>query len=343
MKQKLLLTLFFTSCISFAQAPISKFVNNTETEYAILDNTTTIDESATGANTTWNFTSLTQIGTNTDTNVAPTSGEMSTYIGATEVLVITTDGMPPAESRLFIGDIAGDISIIGLAQDLISLNFSNSANLGTFPLSYTFSNADTVGGTFLGNADGTMVSGTFSGTLDTDVDAHGTLNLNDFGLGAYNGNVTRLKTELNISLVVAGFFNIGTVTQIGYYYYDDTDGSLVFRSSTNIIDIDAFGTIVDETIRLYEAQDRSTLGLNAYSFSSNDMMVFPNPVSSNLNIKLSNDIDIISAQIMDLNGRTIIEIDDISNSINVSHLQSGMYLIAIETSNGNYTKRFIKK
>lgn len=342
MKQQLLLTFLLSSYICFAQAPIAEFVNSTPKDYAIIDSTNAIDESPTGANATWNFNSLSQVGTNTDTNVAPSAGEQSTYPGTTEVLVITTNTMPPTESRLFISDQAGTTSITGLAQDLFTLNLTNNATLGTFPLSYPFSNADTVSGTFAGDANGTAVSGTFSGSFDTSVDAHGTLNLNDFGLGAYNGSITRLKTELDISLVVFGFINIGTVTQTSYSYYDDVNGNLVFRTSTNVIDIDAFGNVINETIRLYEALDQSTLGLNENNLSSNDIRMFPNPATSTLNIKVSENTSVKSIQIIDMNGRLVLSVKDNFETINLSGLQSGLYILNLESSNGFITKRFIK-
>ena len=343
MKQKLLLTFLMSSILSFAQAPISQFVNSSEKDYAILDSTNPIDESATGAAVTWNFTSLSQVGTNTDTNVAPTSTEQSTYPGTTEVSVVTTDGMPPTESRLYISDQSGTISITGLAQETLSLNLTNNATLGAFPLTFSYSNADTVSGTFAGDAGGTPVSGTFTGDFDTSVDAYGALNLNDFGLGAYNGNVTRIKTELDISLVVAGIFNIGTVTQTSYFYYDDVDGNLVFRTSTNVIDIDAFGTVINETIRLYEALDRSTLSIANNTLSANELKLFPNPVSADLNIKLADNSSMRSAQIFDINGRTVFNVEDDFRTIDVSGLQSGLYILNIETTDGFFTKRFIKK
>jgi len=342
MKQKLLYLFLFTVSLSFAQAPIAQFVNSTQQDYALLDSTVLLDESADGANATWSYT-VSQVATNTDTNVAPTSGEQSTYPGTTEVLVITTNSMPPAESRLFIRDVANEISITGAAQEGLELNLTNNATLGTFPLSFGDSNADTVSGTFAGSVDGTNVNGTFTGSFDAEVDAHGTLDLNDFGLGAYNGNVTRIKTVLDISLVVAGIFNIGTVQQIGYYYYDDTDGSLVFRSSTNIFDIDFLGNVFMDTVALYEAQDRSTLGTNENVLTSSDIKLYPNPTTNVLNIQTADVNTIASVRVTDLNGRTVLQIDENINSINVSNLQSGLYLINIETSNGNITKRFIKK
>lgn len=344
MKQQLLYVFLFTVSFSLAQEPIAEFVNSSEKDYAIIDSTTPIDESATGASVTWNFTSLSQVGTSTDTNIAPTSSEQSTYPGTSEVLVMTANEMPPVESRLFISDQADVISITGVEQDLFTLNLTNNATLGEFPLNYPFSNGgDTVAGTFSGDANGTTVTGTLSGSFDTNVEAYGTLNLNDFGLGAYSGNVTRLKTELDVSLLAFGFLNIGTVTQTSYFYYDDTDGNLVFRTSTNVIDIDAAGTVINETIRLYEALDRSTLSLNTNLTATNAIKLFPNPTSDILNIKSSNSTTFKSIQAVDLNGRTVLTINDNFETINVSGLQSGLYILNLETSNGFISKRFIKK
>ena len=342
MKQQLLSVLFLASFLATAQSPITQFVNSTDKTYVIIDSSTLLDESTSGAAVTWNYNSLVAIGTNYDTNEAPTSGEQSEYPGTTEVLVVTTDVMPPTESRLFIRNQAGEISITGATQDALTLNLSNNATLGTFPLSYNFSNSDTVSGTFAGSVDGTNVNGTFTGTFNTEVDAYGALNLNDFGLGAYNGNITRLKTVLSISLTVAGIFNIGTVEQTAYYYYDDSDGNLVFRTSTNVFDIDFLGNIFAETIALYEALDRSTLSLDNNEVASN-LKLYPNPVSSELHMALSNGNNVKSVTVFDLNGRTILQTEITNNSLNVSQLHSGLYVIKLETERGFTTKRFIKK
>ncbi|MCA0151854.1 T9SS type A sorting domain-containing protein [Winogradskyella vincentii] len=343
MKLKLLSLLIIITHVSIAQAPINQFVNSSETEYAIVDSTNPIDESATGSDLTWNFTTLSQIGTNTDTNAAPTPTEVSSYPNTTEVLSITTDGMPPVVSKIFIRNNSGEISLTGAEQGSdLTLVFSNNATLGTFPLNFNFSNTDATSGDFSGNANGTNVNGTFSGTMDTDVDAHGTLNLNVYGLGAYSGNVTRLKTDLSISLVVAGIFNIGTVDQTNYYYYDDTDGSLVFRTSTNVIDIDFLGNVVNETIILYEALNQSLLSTDEFNLSAKTLKLYPNPTSAVLNINISDDIQINEISVSDLNGRRIDMNTVTNNSIDVSRLVSGLYIIQIQTDKGSFSRKFFK-
>lgn len=350
MKQKLLSTFLLASCICFAQAPITQFVNTTEQDYAILTSSTAVDESPTGENAVWNFTNFTQVGLNTDTYTSPApTAIQNEYPGTTEIQTITTDGMPPVISNVFIKNDMGEISITGLNQGAqLELNLTNNATLGTFPLSYpyTFTDANGIGGTFDGDVDGTQANGTFSGSITTSVDAYGTLNLNDFGLGAYNGNVTRLKTEqvINLSVSVFGFpVPIGNVVQTVNNYYDDSDGRLVFRTSTNIFDINTGGQIFQDTVLLYEALDRSTLGLNDNTLVSTEVTLFPNPVRSTLNLKLSNNTSVTSLEVFDLNGRSVLRTNETVEAINVSGLQSGLYILNIETSQGFFTKRFIKR
>ena len=239
---------------------------------------------------------------------------------------------------------SGEISLTGAEQGSeLTLIFDNNATLGTFPLSFNYSNSDTTSGEFTGEANGSGIAGTFSGTFDTDVDAYGTLNLNDFGLGAYSGSVTRLKTDLSISLVVASVFNIGTVDQTNYYYYDDTTGDLVFRTSTNVVDIEFMGNVVNETVVLYEALDQSVLSIDEVNLESNTISIFPNPVKETLNFVLDETTEIENIIISDLNGRQINFESSQSTSINVSSLSSGFYLLQIYSNKGIQSKKFFKQ
>ena len=98
---------------------------------------------------------------------------------------------------MYTKNTANTISITGISADDLIVNFvTNNATLGLFPMSFGYSNSDTVAG----NYTYTTYSGTFTGTLVTTVDAHGTLNLNNTSGGFYTGNITRLKTVLNLSL-----------------------------------------------------------------------------------------------------------------------------------------------
>ncbi|MCJ1807421.1 T9SS type A sorting domain-containing protein [Flavobacterium covae] len=72
-----------------------------------------------------------------------------------------------------------------------------------------------------------------------------------------------------------------------------------------------------------------------------NISIFPNPTSNILNINLNNDSSISSIQILNLEGKVVHE--DINETINVSELPSGLYIIKIKTDKEEIIKKFIKE
>lgn len=94
------------------------------------------------------------------------------------------------------------------------------------------------------------------------------------------------------------------------------------------------GTSID--IGAYEFQEL----MNVATFGvKNNIYCYPNPASDS--IKLSEAVDNIS--IIDVNGRTIEVNFDETSRINISHLQSGLYLLIIKKGTSTEQIRFIKK
>lgn len=332
MKKALLFAVLLTAHLIFAQTPISDFFSVPNSNYAIVTDAE-LDQSLAGANVTWNFTNFTAVGMNTDTYASPTASELAAYPGTTEVLIITAD------NKVFAKDIASTFSVTGAGALDVDLNYINdNALIGTFPLNYNYDNTDNVEGTF--SAMG--VNGTFSGTIQATVDAYGTLNINDVGEGAYSGNVTRLKTIQNIDLSISGLpFPVGVATQISHYYYDNSTNNLVFRSNTITVSAPLAG--IDQTTTLLESFLEITLSSNEVELTSNDLQIFPNPVEETMVIKLNNTADVKAMFVTDLNGRIIISRNSFQENIETNILQSGMYILSIETQAGVMTKKFLKK
>ncbi|KAB1158181.1 DUF4397 domain-containing protein [Flavobacterium luteum] len=82
--------------------------------------------------------------------------------------------------------------------------------------------------------------------------------------------------------------------------------------------------------------------LKTEGFSNNMFTIFPNPVSSILNISIPKDKKIYGTRIVDATGRTI-KNDTLvkNNSIDISNLSNGIYMLSIEIDGGNYNKKFI--
>ena len=82
--------------------------------------------------------------------------------------------------------------------------------------------------------------------------------------------------------------------------------------------------------------------LKIKDISIKDLIISPNPAQDKLILKsASNNFDSVS--ITDINGRIVIATEKlVSNEIDVSALNDGMYFITITSSEGNITKKFIK-
>ncbi|PVW15094.1 T9SS type A sorting domain-containing protein [Marixanthomonas spongiae] len=70
--------------------------------------------------------------------------------------------------------------------------------------------------------------------------------------------------------------------------------------------------------------------------------IYPNPVDEKLFIKIPNDT-IKTVQIFDSLGKLAFISDDFKNGLTVSSLETGIYIIKIESLNGHTVKKFIKK
>lgn len=71
--------------------------------------------------------------------------------------------------------------------------------------------------------------------------------------------------------------------------------------------------------------------------------IYPNPVSTILNLEFINEIEINSIDIYNALGQIVMIIDDISNTVDVSSLKTGTYFIKINTNVGTSNSKFLKK
>ncbi|WP_452226010.1 T9SS type A sorting domain-containing protein [Lacinutrix cladophorae] len=331
MKKKLLYLACIITSFTFAQT-ITTFNSTDGATYAIVNGT--IDQSPTGAGTSWSFTGLTTTENSVDTYAAPTATQITNFPGTTNVYKNTAG---TTVNNILLKENGTEISLTGATTPDIELNYSNdNALIGTFPLSFGYNNSDPVAGTF--TYQGT--SGTFAGNIVKTVEAHGTLNMDVDAIGAFTGTVTQLKTVQTVSLSIPPIFNnIGTATQTTHNYYDNTSGDLVFRvTELNIIS----GFLgVNETDTIAESLAAYLLNVNENVIT--EFSVTPNPVQSVLNINLKSPTAIKSVSVFDINGRQVLSSSNITSVIDVSTLQAGMYIVQVYTNKGTLTKKFIKK
>jgi len=90
--------------------------------------------------------------------------------------------------------------------------------------------------------------------------------------------------------------------------------------------------------------EASTLSNDVAKMAELEFSLSPNPSTSNLNVKIASDINNI--KVFSVTGQMLNNID-IDNkkevSVDVASFKKGMYLLQVNTSEGMFTKRFIKK
>ncbi|PWA04129.1 T9SS type A sorting domain-containing protein [Flavobacterium psychrotolerans] len=343
MNTKPLLLLIFFSYLSNAQTPIDSYFGSDQAIYQIVNSSIPLDQTNSGANAVWNFDLFTNIGESDDNMTAPSATEIATYPNTTKKVTINSilfsTNSTNSISEIFSSSAANMVSITGMKNTDLELNYiKNNASLGTFPMTYGYSNTDTSAGTYIYG----MYLGTFTGTITSSFDAYGTLTMNNTGNGSFSDGVSRLKTVQNISLNYGVLTNIGTVLQTTYNYYNTTNNgsnSLILRTITTSISVPSLG--INQTTTQIERFSTMKLGINDMELQANQIQIIPNPIEDVLKIKTTLKIDAV--RISDINGRVVLSSDYSQNYLDVSHLEKGVYFATIATDSGIITKRLLKK
>ncbi len=99
------------------------------------------------------------------------------------------------------------------------------------------------------------------------------------------------------------------------------------------------GTLTSGNATFTGAVQDNTLGVNDFDINKG-IVLYPNPTANWLNIKSSSVIKEVT--IWSIQGQKVLGFEN-GNVIDVSGLQSGMYITRIQTENGLQVSRFIKK
>ena len=337
MKKQLFFVFTLTTLFGYSQIPIANYESNQGSQFAITNSATAaVDNSPEGANAIWNFTGLVKESETTDSYASPTAQELIDYPNTTYVYTATRNGVP---GKIFSEDISGTISITGVEGEGLVLEYSDAAQggnalIGSFPLSYgAAATTDNVAGDFTYVPFNIM--GTFTGTITTEVDAYGTLTVDGTDINPFSGNVTRLKIVQDLNMSVAN----GNINQTTHNYYDDNTGQLVFRTSILAIT----SAIVNDTSILTERLMEGTFGISDKNSAAAALKVFPNPVETLLKIDLSTYSNIQQITVYDVSGRQVFSLKSQTDSIDVSPLKSGLYVINVISDQGVSSSKFIKK
>lgn len=127
---------------------------------------------------------------------------------------------------------------------------------------------------------------------------------------------------------LAGFRSIDN----GVTFTNEGGTSETFYHSVS--NIDAFS--------IWTFADASTLYIEDYDASA--FLIFPNPANHIVTLYSNNNQAITAVELYDVTGKNIgIELGPNENSLNVSHLSDGIYILRLLSETGSVTKKLVVK
>jgi len=155
-----------------------------------------------------------------------------------------------------------------------------------------------------------------------------------------SNNKIKIKTHYYQSLNLSGNYNHTDEILENYgstfLYYDDFTG-IGLEQRAKILLYAKYDSCIIGTKFSFK-----TLSVPEYTDLSNFITIYPNPTNDDVHIALTNQIELQGFILTDLFGRKIVETHSNQSIINLSDLQTGLYLVHIKTNKGELTKKIMK-
>lgn len=292
-------------------------------------NSTPLPISISGTGVTWDFMSLTYTDSLIATNTYSTAASFSNspnYPGTNLVQYDST-------TITYYKTSTNKLELLGVDAGFFDLNYNtNAANVANYPMPYGYTDTDLlVGGTI--NVPQFTLSGPFTGTVVTNVDGAGTMNLN--GITTLN-NCLRTKTTQNLTFDLAGGFIQGTIDQNLYNYYHSSSKFPILTISYSHVVTTGLQSI-DQMQTQVTILSNVAIGVKENKLNDIIFKAYPNPADNEINlhfvlaneesytIEISNSLGQIVKTVSMLN----LQPGLYNESINTSDLKSGLYSVKV--------------
>lgn len=336
MTKNLLLIFGLSASVASAQSftAANEYANGAAQKMYLIDSAATAYPSIVGTDVTWDYsiynktangTRIDTIYANTNTNF-PSANKVNSIQG-----VITTYMENDANGRSIRGFdyVTGNVFLgtINVKFDTDRLDF----------MTYPFAMNATLNDVFSGTVTSSLGINAASGVSYSKVDGIGTLKLSPT---VTKTNVIRhhLLDTINTTVTFGSTFPVMIILN-QYDYYDFSGNNLPLLTYVKV-KIFQNGTVVSNLNFVLNSVEPQ-LGVGLDEESNNAFTIYPNPVSSKLNLegKFSGNEQI---SILDLNGKTVFE-GSFSPSISTENLENGIYILQIENAGIVSSQRFIKE
>lgn len=300
------------------------------------DTLISITPTAAGTNQTWDFSALAQHTLDTLRAVDPTTTPLGSNYPTANIALEGTDG-----STIYGEKSTGAFEFVGAT--LYGVPAEQYEKLIEFPATYgnsftaprtTYAKAS---GSDVGQPTADSVEYISKGTKTSSFDAWGTLTT---PLGTYS--VIRQVSEviysdtINVKYSGSWIYGLQTNTDTVYeHQFWTNDASVKFPIVT--YQLNAQGNYANKSVSY----------LKTFSFASidelnyNKLSVYPNPANDIINFNFDGNINGIA--ITDVTGKLVYNYTRNRNTVNISNLDYGTYVLSVTSENTIYTSKFIKK
>jgi hypothetical protein len=300
---------FLIALSTFAQPVInSSDFDNLNISYTIKNATSsTLTEGASGANVIWNFSSMVLTfdpQTGIETVTQVPNGPFSSSFSNANYVFKSSSSNGSENFYSYYNKTANVIEELGgSTSSAVDYSYIDPYTLLVFPFTYGTVSTD--------SAQEVGQSSPISETITYD--AYGTM-ITPFG--TFNNVIRASRIQNN--------------NYTDYIWYKTAPFSPILEVSQ------LSGGERDFTF--YEPSTLST-----QSFEHKSIYVFTSLSNEVLNIVVDNAIQIKQVNIIDLTGKKILQQTSNTNAINIENLANGIYLVQVDTNNGIFTQKFIKK
>jgi len=299
----------------------------------------------TGANQTWNFSTISTL--NATPNGSVTMNDASTMPSVPSGSTLAE--MYTSFTGNFYKTTGNTTYLTGVFKESV-LNADFSANplpVRNWDLSFGEGNSSSSTGIFTSSNANLPSNGNINGEFNYGVSGYGTLTAPD---GTVYSSILQIIDTINVSIEWVPQFGINaglSITTISYKYYSSGQKQpIVTYEDINQLAY-AFNTVTSTMVLWEQTKSYSLMyaepapaGISSLQ-NTEQISVYPNPATSEVYISSVNEL---TATIVDLNG-SVISSTPISGiqAISIENLQNGTYILQLADAQGNVQTRKITK
>ncbi len=223
--------------------------------------------------------------------------------------------------------------LLGAYSPSLTLTFTNSAIIASYPINYGYNLADPVSGSFKYGA----TNGACNGNITISADGVGTVN---FPNNTSIPNVIRLKSVEILTLSI-GVLPFGTFNQTIYNYYMPGKKFPILNISYTVYQLIAGTPTITAIINGSDAYF-TLVGLNESSLNTQNYKAFPSPFHDELFINSEGIKEENEYLFYDMQARLVLKTKSL-DVLKTEKLNSGVYFLEIRNKSGTFHQKVIKE